>query len=122
MEVNRKSMSKNDLSQDKLLILDLNDQHVSVNYEQPSITLGRDTGNRIVINHPKASRHHARIEMKEDQFILLDRSTNGTHIHPKDAKARVIHNEAFVLRGSGTIYLGKAAPSDSPGAIRYEIL
>jgi pSer/pThr/pTyr-binding forkhead associated (FHA) protein len=62
------------LPQDMLLILDLRDQHASVNYEQPSITMGRDSNNRIVINHSSIYRRHVRIEMRKDQFILTDYS------------------------------------------------
>lgn len=110
------------LPRDALLILDLQKQHVSVNYEQPRITLGRDSKNRIVIDHPKVSRVHARIEMRNDTFILTDQSTNGTHIHPYDGDAVVLKKENCKLEGDGIIYLGKASTTDSPNAIRYHTI
>ena len=110
------------LSKEKLLILDLKKYHVSVNYEQPSITMGRDLRNRIVINHPKVSRIHARIDMQMDRFILTDQSSNGTHIHPDGGDAVVLKKQARSLHGEGIIYLGKEATPDAPNAIRYQIL
>ncbi len=110
------------LPRDVILILDSQKQHVSVNYEQPSITMGRDAGNRVVINHPKVSRIHARIEMKKNAFIIADQSTNGTYIHPSGGETVVLKKEERELEGDGIIYLGKAATPDSPNAIHYHTL
>ena len=108
--------------EDALLILDLRNQHVSVNYEQPSISVGRDLKNRIVINHPKVSRIHARIEMQTNRFTVTDQSTNGTYIHSDNGDAVVLKGQTCVLKGDGIIYLGKEATPDSQNAIRYHIL
>jgi class 3 adenylate cyclase len=43
-------------------------------------TLGRDAGCTIQVDHPKASRNHARIEQRRDNFVLVDKSTNGTWV------------------------------------------
>ena len=110
------------LSRDALLILDLRKQHVSVNYEQPSITIGRAAKNRIVINHPKVSRIHARIDMTKDAFVLTDQSSNGTHIHPDEGDAVVLKKQKCELEGEGIIYVGKAATPDAPNAIHYHTL
>lgn len=107
---------------DALLVLDLEKQHVSVSYEQPNITMGRDSKNRIVVNHPKVSRIHARIELKKNAFVLTDQSSNGTHIHPSDGDAIVLKKDEWTLEGDGIIYLGKAATPDSPNAIHYHTL
>lgn len=116
------TQANNGVVSDALLTLDLKKQHVSVNYEQPSITIGRDEKNRIVVNHPKVSRVHARIEMKDNAFLLTDQSTNGTHIHPNDGDAVVLEREKCILEGDGIIYLGKVATPDAPNAIHYHTL
>lgn len=110
------------LPRDALLVLDLQNQHVSVDHENPNITLGRHAKNRIVIDHPKVSRIHARIELKKDVFILTDQSTNGTHVHPSGGDALVLRKEKWAMEGDGIIYLGKTATPDSPNAIHYHIL
>lgn len=42
-------------------------------------TIGRGSGNDVVLDHPKVSRSHARIERRGDSFVLRDlESTNGS--------------------------------------------
>ena len=105
-----------------MLILDLEDQHVSVTFEQPSITIGRDSSNRIVVDHPKVSWFHARVELRDKRFILTDQSTNGTYVHPTGEKANKLSREEQCLNGDGIIYLGKASTPDAKVAIHYNVL
>jgi adenylate cyclase len=110
------------LSRDALLVLDLPNQDVSVDCDNPSVTMGRHAKNRIVIDHPKVSRMHARIEFQKNGFVLTDQSTNGTHVHPNDGDTFVLRKAKCTLKGDGIIYLGKTATPDSPTAIHYHIL
>jgi hypothetical protein len=49
---------------------------------EEEVTIGRGQANDIVIEHPLVSRRHARIERREDGFVLIDQhSTNGTYIN-----------------------------------------
>ncbi|MGD9368545.1 MAG: FHA domain-containing protein [Desulfobacteraceae bacterium] len=107
---------------DKLLILDLRDQHVSVSHDQPMITMGRDAKNRIAIKNPKVSRLHARIEMRKDRFILTDQSTNGTYIYTTGRKSIHLRRDEYTLEGDGIIYLGKEVTPESPDAIHYHVI
>lgn len=46
---------------------------------QESLTVGRDPATDIVIDHPKVSRRHARLERRGEAFVIRDLgSTNGT--------------------------------------------
>ena len=48
------------------------------------VTIGRGDMNTIVIDSPRVSRNHARIEWGGDSFIVLDlRSSNGTYVNGK---------------------------------------
>lgn len=48
------------------------------------ITIGRGDNNSIIINSPKVSRNHARIEWDGAQFLIRDlRSSNGTFVNGK---------------------------------------
>jgi adenylate cyclase len=107
---------------DALMILDRDDQHISISHDHPMVTMGRDESNRIVINHPKVSRLHARIEIRKDKFILVDQSTNGTYIHPHDGQMILLRQDEIHLRGEGIISLGQKAAQGSPAAIFYQAL
>ncbi len=84
-------------------------------------TLGRDPGCTIQVDHPKASRNHARIEHRRDNFVLVDKSTNGTWIcFDLQAPFRLRLEEA-VLRGNGSISVGEAPDSPTAQVIRFEV-
>ncbi len=84
-------------------------------------TLGRDPGCTIQVDHPKASRNHARIEHRRDNFVLVDKSTNGTWIcFDLQAPFRLRLEEA-VLRGSGSISVGESPDSPTAQVIRFEV-
>jgi class 3 adenylate cyclase len=59
----------------------------------PVISMGRDSANEIVVNDPRVSRIHARIELRKDRFILVDQSTNGTYIMVEDGQGPMVRRE-----------------------------
>jgi pSer/pThr/pTyr-binding forkhead associated (FHA) protein len=53
-----------------------------IEWNKPILTLGRDSANDIVIDHPLASRRHARLEHDENGYFVRDlESTNGTYLN-----------------------------------------
>lgn len=53
----------------------------SIELSTKALTAGREQENDIVIDDPKASRHHARIEYDSGLYKISDlNSTNGTHL------------------------------------------
>jgi pSer/pThr/pTyr-binding forkhead associated (FHA) protein len=69
---------------------------------QESWTLGRSEDNDIVIDHPKVSRYHARIERHGNNFIIHDLgSANGTYL----GQQRI---ERHTLRHTDTLNIGPA--------------
>ncbi len=78
---------------------------------QDEITIGRDIGNRIVINDPEVSRKHARLTMQSGGFVIEDLgSTNGTFVNNQ----RLIG--PHMLRPGETVMLGEKI------SLEYEIL
>ena len=85
------------------------------------VSFGRDADCTVRITHPKASRHHARIEQRRNNFVLIDRSTNGTWVcFDQQAPFRLRLEEA-VLRGSGSISFGESPESANAHAMRFEV-
>ena len=104
------------------MTLDFRDRHVSIDHEHPVATLGRDLVNRLVVEDPKVSRLHARVEIRKDKFILIDRSTNGTYVHPDGRKMFLVHRDEAALDGEGFFSLGQEVAPDSRLAIRYQCI
>jgi pSer/pThr/pTyr-binding forkhead associated (FHA) protein len=53
-----------------------------IEWNKPMLTLGRDGANDIIIDHPLASRRHARLEHDENGYFVRDLdSTNGTFVN-----------------------------------------
>lgn len=68
--------------------------------EKPVVVIGR-TGCDIVLNDPEVSRRHARIEIRDENFILRDlKSTNGTYINERHIQTAPLENRTEFRLGS----------------------
>jgi hypothetical protein len=66
----------------KLVINSGPDQGTEIPLEKAEISIGRDVKNDIVINDPEISRHHARLLLRTNTYVIEDTgSTNGTFIN-----------------------------------------
>lgn len=71
------------------------------------IFLGRDQEAQFIVQNPRVSRRHARIEWRADKFYLEDVSSYGTWIRFSDSAAVVaLRRQECVLPLEGTIALG----------------
>jgi len=70
------------------------------------LSLGRDPQSGLVVNHPLASRLHARIFHRGGKFILEDVSANGTYVVTRPRFRLRLLREQTILVGSGEIFLG----------------
>lgn len=97
-------------------------KHVRVDDVQPRCTVGRAAENTLTVPDQRASRVHAEIEYRAGQFVLNDRSTNGTHLAPDGGDLQLLRREQAVLTGKGLISLGRE-PGDRTAetVIEYEI-
>lgn len=85
--------------------------------EQSRLTVGRISGNDLVIDDGAVSREHAAFLRRKGTVYLVDHSTNGTYVRPQIGRMRHLHREEFLLEGSGEISLGRP---DGP-AVEYKI-
>jgi len=70
------------------------------------LSLGRGLENDVVIDSPRASRRHARIELRRGKFVLTDSSTNGTWVLFEGEGEVMLRHEDLALHGRGLITLG----------------
>lgn len=86
-------------------------------FEGPGeLSIGRDDGCDIVVGDRKASRRHARVERRRNNFVLVDQSSNGTWVQVSgEAEETVLRRDELILRASGVIGLGHS-PADEQGA------
>jgi adenylate cyclase len=68
------------LSSGQRLLLRYAGKEVIIDDKKPSLRMGRDADNDVVIHGHQVSRHHAVIEKRSDGFILIDTSTNGSYL------------------------------------------
>ena len=93
-----------------------------VSRTRPTLTMGRDDSNDIVIVSLFASRVHARVQTREGHFVLADLSSNGTFLLVDDQSGEVhLRREEAVLGGRGWIGLGKNATRHGDHSVRYSL-
>ena len=93
-----------------------------VNRSRPTLQMGRDDSNDIVIVSLFASRIHARVHTREGHFVLTDLSSNGTFLLVDEHSGEVhLRREEAVLGGRGWIGLGKNATRHGDHSVRYAL-
>jgi len=84
-----------------------------------SITLGRGDDSDVTIRGNLISRIHARIEIANNRFMVVDQSTNGTFVQRDDGEEVYVRRDSAELTGSGLIGLGRVAARGTPLAVEY---
>jgi adenylate cyclase len=87
--------------------------------QRPTLTLGRDAQNDVVLADRLASRMHAHIERRRDRFLLVDHSSNGKFVTPEGEPGIPLRREEFVLRGRGRISFGHALATDAGETVDF---
>jgi pSer/pThr/pTyr-binding forkhead associated (FHA) protein len=103
------------------LELEYQGQTLEIDEFRPSITLGRQSHNDVVVNDNRVSRTHAYIESRGGKFILIDQSTNGTYALIQGKKSVTLKGDEVQLIGKGVIALGQEVDADSPDMIHFAI-
>lgn len=84
--------------------------------------LGRDNKDtNLFINSPRASRKHASIHYRQNNFIFEDHSTNGTYIKQKNSPEIFLRRESLPLHGKGIVSIGISTDAKSPKTHKNEI-
>jgi hypothetical protein len=104
-----------------MLKLEFQGQVREVSTLTSGVTLGRGSTCDVVVNHKLASRAHARIEWRNDEFVITDQSTNGTYLRLADGQIVRLRRQSMTLKGSGLIGLGMEITKDNPLLIRFSV-
>jgi adenylate cyclase len=82
--------------------------------------LGREPSNQCIVDNEWVSRNHATIEFQRGQFLITDRSTNGTYVKIGDDDEIRLHRDSMPLRKSGSISLGQSAEKDPASVVSFQ--
>jgi len=90
--------------------------------EGDTISIGRESGNDIVIKENVVSRHHVHIIMRNGKAVLSDQSTNGTYIFPASGKPVLLLRDQAILSGNGRIAFEYANGSLIGSVLEYVVM
>lgn len=83
------------------------------------LNVGRAPTCDLRVQSQSASRLHCRIDHRRGKFVLVDLSTNGTHLVRSDGSQTILRREEAVLTGSGRFALGEAASEGGRWTVRF---
>lgn len=88
----------------------------------PLLTIGRDLSCKLVVDDRKASRQHARIELRGDGFYLVDTSTNGSFVAASGCQEVMIRHHEVLLEQRGRIGFGNSGNDPVAESAEFEHL
>lgn len=88
----------------------------------PRLSLGRDRECDVTIRDRRASRQHASIEWRGENFLLTDRSTNGTYLTLSGKPELHLKRDECMIYGKGTISFAGSLANDDPDFAEFEQL
>lgn len=103
------------------LALHCEDKTILLTHERELIRIGRQPKIDLRITADRASREHARIERRHEDFVLVDCSTNGTYVTFVGGTEKLVHNHELTLAGDGIFYCGEPAGRATQPPVRFFI-
>ena len=103
------------------LELKFEDQIIELDENRPSVTLGRQVHNDVVVNDSRVSRSHSRVEYRRGKFFVVDQSSNGTFLMIQGKLGVTLKRDEAQLIGSGVIGLGRDVEPGEPLAIHFAL-
>ena len=103
------SVAKHDLDLEQIsgrLCLRYRGKAFLLDQKSPTLSLGRDPACKLLIEDRKASRTHARIELRNGSYYYIDSSTNGSFVSFPGQIELLVRKDEIQLRGSGRICFG----------------
>lgn len=101
------------------LTLELGDARITLDAGHTTVHIGRAQDNDLVVPETHVSRHHAKVELYEDGFYLVNESANGTTVVTGGEATLVEAGQMLLLVGEGGIMLAPAAELARHDPITY---
>lgn len=92
-----------------------------VDAQHPRLLIGREPSNDIVLDDPRASRHHARIDFRDNGFALIDHSSNGSWVAAPGGGELFVKGNETSLPGEGRIGPGFPAVGADADLVLFEM-
>ncbi len=86
----------------------------------PVIKFGRGANNDVIVNDRRASRHHARVERRGEQIVVIDTSTNGTYVTLQGRPELSLRQGDCVIHGKGVICFAASATDSDADCAEFE--
>ncbi len=104
------------------LLLRYGDPRVDVGDTLTVATIGRDLECDLVVSDSGTSRRHARAELRQNKFVLVDQSTNGTIVTANEGEQIYLRRAELMLQGSGiiTVSSSDSGAGGEGAAIEFE--
>jgi hypothetical protein len=113
------ALTSRDQRRNLRLHLKVNGHEFVVDNGKSQAAIGRADESDIVVRGNLISRLHARIEFSRNRFVLTDQSTNGTFVQIKGQEEAFVRRDSLILKGEGSIGLGRVPDPDSPLTIHF---
>jgi adenylate cyclase len=84
-----------------------------------SVNIGRRPVHDIVLADRKASRDHACILRRGDQFVLIDQSTHGTFVKLENGEEHALHHQELVLHRNGVMSFGRRVSENGVEIVNF---
>lgn len=109
------------LATEPVLRLRHGDRMILMDADWPTVQMGRDATNAIVIADRMASRLHGKIERRGDKFYYVDLSTNGTYVTIEGDEETVLRRDQAMLRGRGRLCFGHTGSDPDAELVTFEL-
>jgi pSer/pThr/pTyr-binding forkhead associated (FHA) protein len=87
-------------------------------FSQSSILIGREPSADVFLDNPGVSRNHARLQITEEGWQLLDLgSANGTYLEGERVDRAILKEESQVQVGKFTLRIVAQSAAAEPGSI-----
>lgn len=93
-----------------------------IDEEHAEATLGRDEQSTVVVSAATASRHHAKIILRQEKVVLVDQSSNGTFVKLQNDQELRLRREELVIAGRVLVGLGAASHLAGDERVMIEVV